>query len=44
MWQSGNFDLAALVFHPERSGVLDYGSFYAPKTQLDKYGKRTLWG
>ncbi len=43
-WQSGSFDPAALVFHPERGGVLDYGSFYAPKTQLDKSGKRILWG
>jgi beta-fructofuranosidase len=24
--------------------MLDYGSFYAPKTQLDKSGNRILWG
>jgi|HubBroStandDraft_4_1064222.scaffolds.fasta_scaffold56007_2 beta-fructofuranosidase len=43
-WQSGVFDSEALVFHPERGGVLDYGSFYAPKTQVDKNQQRILWG
>jgi len=43
-WQSGVFDRASLTFHPERSGVLDAGSFYAPKTQLDAQGNRVLWG
>lgn len=43
-WQSGVFDTGALVFHPERGGVLDYGSFYAPKTQLDRTQQRILWG
>ena len=43
-WQSGHLDRAAMIFHPERSGILDYGSFYAPKTQLDAHGNRILWG
>jgi beta-fructofuranosidase len=43
-WQVGTFDTERLLFHPERSGVLDYGSFYAPKTQLDANGNRILWG
>lgn len=43
-WQSGTFDTGALVFHAERGGVLDYGSYYAPKTQLDRSGQRILWG
>lgn len=43
-WQSGSFDPAALIFRPERSGVLDYGTFYAPKTQLDRQQNRILWG
>jgi len=43
-WQSGSFDTDALVFHPERGGVLDFGSFYAPKTQLDHEQNRILWG
>jgi beta-fructofuranosidase len=43
-WQSGVLDRASMTFHSERSGVLDYGSFYAPKTQLDAHGNRVLWG
>jgi len=43
-WQSGALDLDTMHFHPEQAGILDYGSFYAPKTQLDKSGNRILWG
>jgi beta-fructofuranosidase len=43
-WQSGRFDAEKLEFHPERIGILDYGSYYAPKTQLDAAGNRILWG
>ena len=43
-WQSGVLDPEQFVFHPEQSGVLDYGSFYAPKTQLDEHQNRILWG
>jgi beta-fructofuranosidase len=43
-WQSGRLDEETMTFHPEQSGILDYGSFYAPKTQLDKSGNRILWG
>ena len=43
-WQVGDFDLKELVFHPQQTGWLDYGTFYAPKTQLDKSGNRILWG
>lgn len=43
-WQSGHFDAEKLEFHPERMGILDYGSYYAPKTQLDAAGNRILWG
>jgi len=43
-WESGEFDPKVLVFHPEKSGLLDYGAFYAPKTQLDAQGRRILWG
>jgi beta-fructofuranosidase len=43
-WQTGELDTTAMVFHAGQSGVLDYGSFYAPKTQLDKHGNRILWG
>jgi beta-fructofuranosidase len=40
----GSFDLRTMQFHPETTRILDYGSFYAPKTQLDKKGNRVLWG
>jgi beta-fructofuranosidase len=43
-WQSGVFDPETLQFHPEQAGILDYGSYYAPKTQLDRSGNRILWG
>ena len=43
-WQSGNLDAMTMTFHPVEAGILDYGSYYAPKTQLDKTGRRILWG
>lgn len=43
-WQSGEFNPQTLQFHPEQAGILDYGAYYAPKTQLDKFGQRILWG
>jgi len=51
LWQSGVLDKAAMRFHPEKTGELDYGrvgsnrvTYYAPKTQLDAHGNRILWG
>jgi len=43
-WKVGTLAAPDLIFHEEQSGLLDYGSFYAPKTQLDKQGHRILWG
>ncbi|HEY1482706.1 MAG TPA: glycoside hydrolase family 32 protein, partial [Candidatus Acidoferrum sp.] len=43
-WQTGEFDKKELLFHPEKSGLLDSGAFYAPKSQLDEKGRRILWG
>jgi beta-fructofuranosidase len=43
-WQSGNLDMKQMLFQVERAGTLDYGAFYAGKTQLDKSGNRILWG
>jgi beta-fructofuranosidase len=43
-WKTGTLSNTDLLFHEEQSGLLDYGSFYAPKTQLDKQGNRILWG
>ena len=46
IWQSGVLDRSTMLFHPERTGELDYGkgAYYAPKTQLDANGNRILWG
>ena len=43
-WQTGVLDEAAMKFHPEKTGVMDYGAYYAAKTQTDKHGRRILWG
>lgn len=43
-WETGELDAKELVFHSQRCGVLDYGAYYAQKTQLDADGKRVLWG
>ena len=43
-WQSGVLDPKTMRFHADQAGILDYGSFYAAKTQLDSSGKRILWG
>jgi beta-fructofuranosidase len=31
-------------FSPEKEGTVDYGSYYAAKSMLDKDGNRILWG
>jgi beta-fructofuranosidase len=33
-----------MVFHSQKKGLLDSGSFYAPKTQAADNGDRILWG
>ena len=43
-WKTGELDAKTLTFHPEQTGILDTGSFYAAKTQIDKSGNRVLWG
>ncbi len=43
-WESGVMDEAAMKFQPLKKGELDWGAFYAPKTQLDAAGRRILWG
>lgn len=44
IWETGELDTRELVFHSERTGLLDYGPYYAPKSQLDAHGNRILWG
>jgi beta-fructofuranosidase len=43
-WQSGALDEATMRFTAKKTGELDLGAFYAPKTQLDAKGQRILWG
>lgn len=43
-WQSGRLDPQTMLFHPAKTGLLDLGAYYAPKTQLDAHGRRILWG
>ncbi len=43
-WQSGELDERDMRFHPLQNGTLDYGAYYAAKTQLDNSGNRILWG
>ena len=43
-WMSGRLDQASMRFMPEQAGVLDFGAYYAPKTQVDAAGRRMLWG
>ena len=43
-WLSGRLDPETMTFIPARKGVLDLGSYYAPKTQIDAHGRRILWG
>jgi beta-fructofuranosidase len=44
IWETGELDPAELVFHSEKQGVLDYGAYYAQKTQMTADGERILWG
>jgi len=41
IWEVGELDSKELVFHPQRSGILDHGAYYAQKTQS---GQPLLWG
>jgi beta-fructofuranosidase len=43
-WQCGKLDPENMTFHADQSGILDYGSYYAAKTQLDAAGNRIVWG
>ena len=41
-WKTGTYRNRR--FTAEKQGVVDGGSYYAPKTMLDEYGNRILWG
>jgi len=42
LWKVGTY--AKQRFTTEKEGVVDWGAYYAAKTQLDKDGNRILWG
>jgi beta-fructofuranosidase len=42
LWKVGTY--AEQRFTPEKEGVVDWGSYYAAKTMLDREGNRILWG
>lgn len=44
IWSTGAYDPQAHRFTPARSGVLDHGAYYAPKSFLAPDGRRILWG
>ena len=44
IWTTGTYDVATHTYTPGRSGVLDHGAYYAPKTFLAPDGRRILWG
>lgn len=41
-WKVGSY--ANQRFTPEKEGVVDWGSYYAAKSMLDRDGHRILWG
>ena len=41
-WQVGTY--ANQHFTPEKEGVVDWGSYYAAKSMIDRDGNRILWG
>jgi beta-fructofuranosidase len=43
-WQTGELDKKEMTFHPAKTGFLDSGAYYAPKTQASSKGERILWG
>jgi beta-fructofuranosidase len=44
IWESGKLDEATMKFTVAKTGEVDLGAFYAPKTQLDAQGRRIVWG
>ena len=40
----GELDEQAMKFTPERQGIVDHGSFYAPNVMIDPKGRALMWG
>ena len=43
-WTTGEYDTHRHRYIPMRTGVLDHGAYYAPKSFLAPDGRRILWG
>jgi beta-fructofuranosidase len=43
-WEVGTFDKTSLIFRRERTGILDHGAYYAPRSMSDGQNRRILWG
>jgi beta-fructofuranosidase len=43
-WEVGDYNRKELKFHSQKRGLLDSGSYYAPKSMTDRDGNRILWG
>jgi beta-fructofuranosidase len=43
-WTTGEYDARNHRYIPMRTGVLDHGAYYAPKSFLTPDGRRVLWG
>jgi len=44
IWTTGEYDRNLHRYTAKRTGVLDHGAFYAPKSFLAPDGRRILWG
>jgi beta-fructofuranosidase len=43
-WTTGEYDASNHRYTPTRTGVLDHGAYYAPKSFVAHDGRRVLWG
>jgi beta-fructofuranosidase len=44
LWTTGEYDARGHRYIPMRTGLIDQGSYYAPKSFLAPDGRRILWG
>ena len=44
VWATGDYDRQAHRFTATRSGVIDHGAYYAPKSFVARGDRRILWG
>lgn len=44
IWTTGEYDKSAHRYTAKREGIVDHGSYYAPKSFVASGGRRILWG